>query len=143
MKHKNLPQWRSYKMKKLAALLLVLALSAFCTAEMFADCEFLGTTRDTSLEKEYKSLKVEISNEAAMEYIGEVRKLSKGQEKAIWDSLKKYDYKNGEIYKIFVAPDGHFYFFIVEVEWRNFKWRGCEVGMDWEEVFGSILDWFD
>ena len=95
-------------MKKRIALCAVLfAFAVFSAAAEYypglghAGADYVGTTKDTTLEKVYNNAMRKIANSskysAPMPFNG---KLSKRQSDLLWKALEQYDYAAGEIYLV-------------------------------------------
>lgn len=126
-------------MKKRIALCAVLfAFAVFsATAEYYpglgwAVAQYVGTTKDTTLEKVHNAAKRYIANSsefsAPIPFNG---KLSKRQSKLLWKGLEQYDYAAGEIYNvIFIEEDAPKHRFVLTVQidadgsctWRGFTY---------------------
>ena len=98
----------------------------------YAWADYVGTTKDTTLEKVYNDAMREVRDlansgecSAPIPFNG---KLSKRQNKLLWKALEQYDYAAGEIYGVvFSEEDAPRHDFILTVQINadgSCTWRG-------------------
>lgn len=129
-------------MKKIFIALFLMSLfaSGMFSEERYygIESEYIGTTRETSVQKEYDKFYREANDGSAP--IVEVKKLSNAQEQAIWKGLKQYNYKSGEIYQVNFASGTTVYYFFVEPTMFSFNWKGLYGQVTWGDMLNGIID---